>query len=70
MPAGVITEISAAFVARIFLLKRNMRRLVKYFFISAQEENRTFELIRGIVVLLLVLGFQGAIVYVMISSLS
>jgi len=47
-----------------------MRRLAKYFFISENEENRIFQLIRGVVVALLALGFQGAIVYVMISSLS
>ena len=46
-----------------------MSPLIKRFFVSP-EENRDFQSIRAIVVLLLVLSFQGAIVYIMVSSLS
>jgi len=44
--------------------------LIKRFLVSQNEENRFFQSIRTIIVLLLVLSFQGAVVYVMVSSLS
>lgn len=47
-----------------------MLQIMKRFFVSIKEESPMFQLIRGIIVLLLVLSFQGAIVYIMISSLS
>lgn len=46
-----------------------MSQLIKLFFVSTKGENGGFELIPAIVVFLLVLSFQGAIVYIMISSL-
>lgn len=51
------------------LIGKIMFPLIKRFFVSP-EENRDFQSIRAIVVLLLVLSFQGAIVYIMVSSLS
>ena len=47
-----------------------MKRQDKNFFVPSKEENRILQLISRIVLLLLVLSFQGAIIYVMISSLS
>jgi len=52
------------------LIKNIMSQLLKRISVSRKEENQIFQSIRTIVVLLLVLSFQGAIVYVMISSLS
>jgi hypothetical protein len=52
-----------------FLPGRSMLRLFKRFSIAPKEENRVFQSIRAIVVLLLVLSFQAAIVYIMVSSL-
>jgi len=51
------------------LIEYNMLQLIKRFFVSAKEENRSFQLVPAIVVFLLALSFQGAIVYIMISSL-
>ena len=50
--------------------KNDMSQLIKLFFVSDKEKNGGFQLIPAIVVLLLALSFQGAIVYIMISSLS
>jgi len=47
-----------------------MLQLIKRFSVSRKEENGVFQSVRTIVVLLLVLSFQGAIVYVIVSSLS
>ena len=52
------------------LIGQSMFQIFKRFFVSAKEENRVFQSTRAIVVLLLVLSFQGAIVYIMVSSLS
>ena len=46
----------------------NMSQLIKFFLISGKEENRGFKLLPAIVMLLLALSFQGAIIYVMVSS--
>jgi len=46
-----------------------MLQLIKRFSNSLKKENRVFQSIRAIVVLLLVLSFQGAVVYVIFSSL-
>jgi hypothetical protein len=51
------------------LIEQNMSRLIKLFFVSGKTENGGFQLIPTIVVLLLALSFQGAIVYIMVSSL-
>jgi hypothetical protein len=51
------------------LIGGSMLPLIKRFFVSRKEENQVFQSIRAIVVLLLVLSFQGAIVYIMVSSL-
>jgi len=64
----MVTEINAAFCGTKFFTVRSMKRLVQYFFNSSKEESGIFPVIRGIVVFLLVLTFQGAIVYIMISS--
>jgi len=47
-----------------------MLQRMKRFFVLAKEENGVFQSTRAIVVLLLVLSFQGAIVYVVVSSLA
>jgi len=46
-----------------------MSQRIRLFFVSTKEENGGFQLIPAIVVFLLALSFQGAIVYIMISSL-
>ena len=46
-----------------------MSQLIKLFFVSSKEKNGGFQLIPAIVVFLLALSFQGAIVYIIISSL-
>jgi hypothetical protein len=46
-----------------------MSQLFKRLFVSAKEKNGGFQLLPAIVVFFLVLSFQGAIVYIMISSL-
>ena len=51
------------------LVETNMSQLIKLFFVSSKEKNGGFQLIPAIVVFLLALSFQGAIVYIMISSL-
>jgi len=51
------------------LVETNMSQLIKFFFVSSKEKNGGFQLIPAIVVFLLALSFQGAIVYIMISSL-
>lgn len=50
------------------LSTNNMSQLIKFFFVSGNEENRGFQLLPAIVMLLLALTFQGAIIYVMVSS--
>ena len=51
-------------------IDKDMLQLIKQFFISLKDENRVFQSTRAIIVLLLVLSFQGAIVYIIVSSLS
>jgi len=51
------------------LIANNMSQRIRLFFVSTKEENGGFQLIPAIVVFLLALSFQGAIVYIMISSL-
>ena len=51
------------------LVETSMSQLIKFFFVSSKEKNGGFQLIPAIVVFLLALSFQGAIVYIMISSL-
>ena len=51
------------------LIEQNMSRRIKLFFVSGKAENGGFQLIPAIVVSLLALSFQGAIVYIMVSSL-
>jgi len=51
-------------------IDKNMLQLIKRFFISLKDENSVFQSTRAIIVLLLVLSFQGAIVYIIVSSLS
>ena len=46
-----------------------MSQRIRLFFVSTKEENGGFQLLPAIVVFLLALSFQGAIVYIMISSL-
>ena len=46
-----------------------MTQLIKFFFVSEEDENGGFQLIPALVMLLLALGFQGAIVYILVSSL-
>jgi hypothetical protein len=46
----------------------NMSQLIKFFLVSGKEENRGFQLLPAIVMLLLAISFQGAIIYVMVSS--
>jgi len=46
-----------------------MSQLIELFFVSDKEKNGGFQLIPAIVVFLFALSFQGAIVYIMISSL-
>jgi len=46
-----------------------MLPLIKRFSISRKEQNGVFQSVRTIIVLLLVLSFQAAIAYVMVSSL-
>jgi len=46
-----------------------MSQLIKLFFVSEKEENEGFQVIPAIVMLLLLLSFQGAIVYVLVSSI-
>ena len=52
-----------------FVNSNNMSQRIRLFFVSTKEENGGFQLIPAIVVFLLALSFQGAIVYIMISSL-
>jgi hypothetical protein len=59
---------SRNFYGMILLIENSMSQLIKRFFVSAKE-NGGFQLIPAIVVFLLALSFQGAIVYIMISSL-
>jgi len=47
----------------------SMLPLIKRFSISRKEQNGVFQSVRTIIVLLLVLSFQAAIAYVMVSSL-
>jgi phosphate starvation-inducible membrane PsiE len=56
------------FYGMILLIGNSMSQLIKRFFVSAKE-NGGFQLVPAIVVFLLALSFQGAIVYIMISSL-
>jgi len=51
------------------LIGESMLQLIKRLFVSPKEESRGFQSIQTIVVVLLVLSFQGAIVYIMVSSL-
>jgi len=51
------------------LVETIMSQLIKFFFVASKEKNGGFQLIPAIVVFLLALSFQGAIVYIMISSL-
>jgi len=51
------------------LIANNMSQRIRLFFVSTKEENGGFQLLPAIVVFLLALSFQGAIVYIMISSL-
>ena len=51
------------------LIEQNMSRRIKLFFVSGKADNGGFQLIPAIVVLLLALSFQGAIVYIIVSSL-
>jgi len=46
-----------------------MLQSIKNFFKSSMEENGVFERVRAIVVLLLVITFQGATIYIMVSGL-
>ena|ERR1043165_8182175 len=51
------------------LAETDMSQQIKLLFVSSKEKNGGFQLITAIVVFLLALSFQGAIVYIMISSL-
>jgi hypothetical protein len=50
-------------------IENNMSQLIKLLLVSAKEENGGFQLIPAVVVFLLALSFQGAIAYIIISSL-
>ena len=57
------------FYGMILFIRNSMSQLVNLFFVSSKEENGGFQLIPAIVVFLLALSFQGAIAYIVISSL-
>lgn len=48
---------------------KSMSKLNKTFFVSGNEKGGYFQLIRTTIVLLLVLCFEGVMVYIMVSSL-